>query len=250
MTKFHTGLVSISFRPYSVEEILDACSRAGLEWIEGGSDVHVKAGDAARADLVAKMTADAGLRYITYGSYFRIGHTPREELDAYLDSAARLGARNIRMWCGTVGSAAATAEQRARIVSDGRYAAERADAYGLNITLECHSGTLTDECESAMRYLDEVHHPRMRTYWQPCQFHTEDYNLAAAAAYAPHTECLHVFQWDRSGRYPLANGTGIWQRYLQPFAAQDREIGLLLEFMHDDRLETLASTAATLQSWL
>jgi hypothetical protein len=101
-----------------------------------------------------------------------------------------------------------------------------------------------------MRYLAEVDHPCMRAYWQPCQFHTEDYNLAAAAAYAPHTECLHVFQWDRSKRYPLQDGEAIWKRYLQPFAAQDREIGLLLEFMHDDRLETLASTAATLQGWI
>ncbi len=248
--KFQTGLVSISFRPYTVEQILTACADAGLSWIEWGSDVHVKPGDGARADLVAKMTADAGLRCITYGSYFRLGATPREELDAYLDSACRLGARNIRLWCGTMGSGKATEEQRTRIVADGRYAAERAERYGLNITLECHSDTLTDDCGSAMRYLAEVDHPRMRLYWQPSQFHSVAYNLDTARAYAPYTECLHVFQWDASRRYPLSDGTEVWRDYLEPFGREDREIGLLLEFMHDNRIESLKETAATLHSWL
>ena len=247
---FQTGLVSISFRKYSIDEILTACRAANLSLIEWGSDVHVPAGNAQIADLVAKKTADAGLSTITYGSYFRIGHTPLAELDAYLDSTCRLGAKNIRMWCGTCGSAQATPEIREKIVSDGRAAAEAAAKYGLNITLECHSGTLTDDCSSAMQYLREVNHPAMRMYWQPSQFHSEEYNIETAKAYAPYTECLHVFHWDASHRYPLAGGTEIWAKYLSAFRDQNRPIGLLLEFMHDDRLETLAETAATLQSWL
>lgn len=250
MKNFQTGLVSISFRPYSVDEILAACRNAGLSWIEWGSDVHVKVGDGALADEVAKKTADAGMRCITYGSYFRIGHTPIEELGAYLDSAARLGAKNIRMWCGNTPSAKATPEIRNKIVEDGRICAIEAAKHGLNVTLECHSGTLTDDCESAMRYLAQVDHPAMRMYWQPSQFHSEDYNRATAKAYAPYTECLHVFHWDASRRYPLQEGSSIWADYLRPFAEQPREIGLLLEFMHDDRIESLAQTAAVLHDWL
>ena len=247
---FQTGLVSISFRRYSVDEILTACRAANLSLIEWGSDVHVPAGDAAAADLVAKKTADAGMKCITYGSYFRIAHTPLAEFDAYLDSACRLGAKNIRLWCGTIGSAQTTPELRERIVTEGRAAAEMAAKCGLNITLECHSGTLTDDCSSAMRYIREVDHPAMRLYWQPSQFHSEAYNIETANAYAPYTEGLHVFHWDASHRYPLADGTAIWEKYLPPFRAQTRPIALLLEFMHDDRLETLAETAKTLHSWL
>lgn len=247
---FQTGLVSISFRKYSVDEILAACQKANLSLIEWGSDVHVPVGDAALADLVAKKTTDAGLSTLTYGSYFRVGHTPLAEFDAYLDSACRLGAKNIRLWCGTVGSAQATPEVREKIVTEGRAAAEMAAKCGLNITLECHSGTLTDDCTSAMRYLAQVNHPAMRMYWQPSQFHSEEYNIETAKTYAPYTEGLHVFQWDASRRYPLSDGKDIWAKYLVPFRAQNRPIGLLLEFMHDDRLETLAETAATLQSWL
>jgi sugar phosphate isomerase/epimerase len=139
---------------------------------------------------------------------------------------------------------------REKIVTEGRAAAEMAAKCGLNITLECHSGTLTDDCDSAMRYIREVDHPAMRLYWQPCQFHSEAYNIETANAYAPLTEGLHVFHWDASRRYPLAEGTAIWEKYLTPFRTQARPIALLLEFMHDDRLETLAETAKTLQSWL
>lgn len=247
---FQTGLVSISFRRHTVDDILHAAKRANLSLIEWGSDVHVPAGQAAVADLVAKKTADAGLRCITYGSYFRLGQTPLSELEAYLDSACRLGTRHVRMWCGTCGSAKATEKVRESVVAAGRVAAEQAATYGLDITLECHNGTLTDECDSAMRYLREVDHPAMRLYWQPCQFHSEEYNCQTALTYAPFTECLHVFHWDATARYPLVQGESIWRRYLQAFRSEQRPIGLLLEFMHDDRLETLETTARTLQSWL
>jgi hypothetical protein len=243
-------LVSISFRRYSVDDILTACHDAGLSLIEWGSDVHVKVGDAALADAVAEKTRRAGLRCISYGSYFRLGATPIEEIPLYIDSASRLGARNIRVWCGVKGSALVTPEERERVVIEGRMFAEAAHKAGLNVTLECHCDTLTDDYRSAMNYITEVNHPAMRLYWQPSQFYDVDYNLAAAAAYAPYTECLHVFQWDRSRRYPLCEGSEVWAKYLNIFRDQPREIGLLLEFMHDDRLESLQQTASTLKSWI
>jgi hypothetical protein len=101
-----------------------------------------------------------------------------------------------------------------------------------------------------MRYLAEVNHPAMRMYWQPSQFHSEEYNIETAKTYAPYTEGLHVFQWDRSRRYPLCEGSEVWAKYLNIFRDQPREIGLLLEFMHDDRLESLQQTASTLKSWI
>ena len=247
---FLTGLVSISFRRYGVDDILSTCREAGLSLIEWGSDVHVPAGDFALAEAVAKKTQEAGMRCVSYGSYFRLGSTPIEEFENYVGSAARLGARNIRVWCGVKGSAETSPEERARVVADGRFVAQMAADAGMNITLECHSGTLTDDCRSAMTYISEVAHPAMRLYWQPSQFHDFDYNLATAQAYAPYTECLHVFQWDRTRRYPLAEGREVWANYLDVFRAQPRELGLLLEFMHDDRLESLCETARTLQSWI
>lgn len=249
---FYPGLVSISFRRYSVDDILDACQKAGLAWIEWGSDVHVPAGNAAIADEVAAKTQAAGLRTIAYGSYFRLGGNKPAEFAPYVDSAKRLGAKVIRVWGGVKGSANMTAEERERLVADAREIADMAQAAGLIVTLECHSDTVTDHIDSGMEFYQAVNHPALRAYWQPSQFYDEAYNLDAAARYAPMTECLHVFQWSRTARHPLPEGRDVWAKYLGIFRpeAMTRDIGLLLEFMHDDRLETLQETAKELKSWL
>lgn len=249
---FYPGLVSISFRRYSVDDILDACQKAGLTCIEWGSDVHVPAGNAQVADEVAEKTKAAGLFTMAYGSYFRLGGNTPAEFAPYIDSAKRLGARVIRVWGGVKGSANMTAEEREKLVADARAIADMAEEAGLIVTLECHSDTVTDHVDSGMDFYKAVNHPALRAYWQPSQFYDEAYNLDAAARYAPLTECLHVFQWSRTARHPLPEGREIWGKYLDLFRAEaeDRDIGLLLEFMHDDRLETLYETAEELKSWL
>jgi sugar phosphate isomerase/epimerase len=249
---FHTGLVSISFRRYSVDEIIAACREAGLEWIEWGSDVHVPAGNVAIADEVAAKMKNAGLTTAAYGSYFRLGqHTPAE-FEPYMESAKHLGARVIRVWGGIKGSQDTTEEERAKLIEDARAIADMAEAAGLVVTLECHGGTITDDYKSGIAFYEAVDHPALRAYWQPNQCFDEAYNLTAAKLYVPRTECLHVFQWSATARYPLCEGREIWAKYLDIFrpAAKEREIGLLLEFMHDDRLETLAETAKELKSWV
>lgn len=249
---FYPGLVSISFRRYSVDEILAACRQAGLACIEWGSDVHVPAGNARVADEVAAKTREAGLFTVAYGSYFRLGGNTPAEFAPYIDSAKRLGARVIRVWGGVKGSEKMTAEERARLVEDARAIADMAAAEGLIVTLECHCDTVTDHVDSGMDFYRAVDHPALRAYWQPSQFYDEAYNLGAAERYAPLTECVHVFQWSRTARHPLFEGREIWGKYLDLFRpeAESRDIGLLLEFMHDDRLETLQETAQELGSWL
>lgn len=249
---FHSGLVSVSFRKNSVDEILAACRAAGLEWIEWGSDVHVPVGNLAHAAEVAEKTRAAGMTVRTYGSYFRVGATPVAEFPAYVETAKQLGAGLIRVWGGVKGREAMSAEEIARVVADGKEIARMAGDAGLTVTLECHLGTVTNEYHSALTYLGEVDDGAMRMYWQPNQLCDEPYNLDAATALAPYTECLHVFQWDDHARYPLAAGEAVWTKYLNVFRAEaeKREIGLLLEFMHDDRLETLRETAQTLHRFM
>jgi sugar phosphate isomerase/epimerase len=249
---FYPGLVSISFRRYSVDDILDACQKAGLTCIEWGSDVHVPAGNAQIADEVAEKTKAAGLLCYAYGSYFRLGGNTPSEFAPYVDSAKRLGAKVIRVWGGVKGSAKMTAEEREKLVADARAIADMAQSAGLIVTLECHGDTVTDHVDSGMDFYKAVNHPALRAYWQPSQFYDEAYNLDAAARYAPLTEGLHVFHWSATARHPLSEGREIWGKYLDLFRAEakSRDIGLLLEFMHDDRLETLYETAEELKSWL
>jgi len=66
------GLVSITFRKLSPEQIIELVRKAGLSGIEWGGDIHVPHGDIARAKEVKSMTKEAGLRVAVYGSYYHL----------------------------------------------------------------------------------------------------------------------------------------------------------------------------------
>ena len=68
-----TGLVSISFRDKTPEEIIEYSLCSGIDAIEWGGDVHVPHGDIEKAKEVARLTLDAGLSMPEYGSYYIIG---------------------------------------------------------------------------------------------------------------------------------------------------------------------------------
>ncbi len=246
------GLVSISFRKEPPDAILRGAAAAGLAGIEWGADVHVPAGDLDTARRVGRLTRDAGLAVTAYGSYYRLGTSahPAEDFAPVLASAEALGAPLIRLWGGQKGSASLSETELSRMAVEMRMLADMAAGKRIILTLECHPGTLTDDYFVSLRFLKMVGRPNVRMYWQPNQFRPVSYNLDAARALAPYTAHLHVFHWDARTRYPLKDGEADWQRYLAVFREAGGDHVLLLEFMHDDRLSTLADTAATLRSWL
>ena len=67
------GLVSISFRKRSLEEIAADCVQTNLRVIEWGGDIHVPHGDFRQAEIAAEITQKNGLTVAAYGSYFRAG---------------------------------------------------------------------------------------------------------------------------------------------------------------------------------
>ncbi len=94
------GLVSITFRKLTPQDVVQLAARAGLEGIEWGGDIHVPHGDVAIARQTGKITRDAGLEVAAYGSYYRLGTDDGPLFPAVLDSAVALGADKIRVWAG------------------------------------------------------------------------------------------------------------------------------------------------------
>ncbi len=246
----HSGLVSISFRKNTPEELISACSKASLDWIEWGSDVHCPQADIKKVKEVASLCKKEGILTRSYGSYFRLGQGGPEAFKPYLEAAQVLGSGIIRIWAGTKASRSTTPDERRVLAEEARQLCEMASTAKISIGMECHSDTLTDEYHSAASFIEEVGHPALRMYWQPSQFHVETYNLDAAKTLAPLTEVVHVFHWTMNARLPLEQGTPIWTEYLKLLRDNGAPKAYLLEFMHDDRLETLASAAKTLQGWL
>ncbi|WP_247982220.1 sugar phosphate isomerase/epimerase family protein [Microbacterium sufflavum] len=250
MTGMRPGLCSVTFRALEPARIVALAAAAGLEVIEWGGDVHVPPGDVARAEEVARLTADAGLAVASYGSYFRAGAA--ESLTAVLDSAAALGADRVRVWAGSTGSAAATPRERAEVVTRLRAAAVEAAARGIGLALEFHSGTLADTAEAALRVLAEVDHPALSSYWQPTVGAPDADALEEYRRLAAYVSAVHVFSWwPRTERHPLRTREALWTRVAAEAAAAERPPrDALLEFVPDDDPAHLAGEAAALRAYL
>jgi sugar phosphate isomerase/epimerase len=243
--KFKCGMVSVTFRKYSVDEIIASAVRAGLDGIEWGGDIHVPQGDIGRAAYAAAACAEAGLEIFSYGSYYRAGQG--QDFMPVLQTAAALRAPNIRIWAGAKGSADTQRNERADITADIQSCAGLSAAYGITVTFEYHSGTLTDDPDSAVRLISEVNYPNVLLYWQPDQFKPVEYNTAALKKVLPYLLNVHVFSWENKYKYPLSEGYDTWLKYLDIIKSDGKPHGLLLEFSPDDTEDTFLRDAETLR---
>lgn len=246
---FKSGVVSVSFRPNSVEEIIEAAKNACLSGIEWGSDVHAPADDVALAEKIKAESEGAGIETATYGSYFRVGVTSNAEFPKYLESAKALGSSVIRIWAYR--SVKATeGEEWDKVVADAKEICKMAEPYGIKVCLECHNGSITEDYNTALAFLKAVNHELFGMYWQPNQLKSLEYNIEAAKALAPYVEALHVFHFINNEKAPLSEGTSDWKQYLAIFkeALGEKCIPAYLEFMPDDKIETLSREAKTLNS--
>src|SRR3954470_12550767 len=229
------GLCSVTLRRLGAADVAAVAARAGLAAIEWGADVHVRPGDLGAADTAREVFPVA-----SYGSYFRAGED--RDFAPVVETARRLGAPRIRIWAGRVGSAEATAQQRAAVAGGVRAAAEAAE--GLELALEFHGGTLADTPESALALLEDVGVESVRTYWQPPQGLADEAALAGLRLVLPHLAALHVFSWwPRDERLPLAARADLWRAAL----ALAGDVDALLEFVPGDDPDAVVRDAATLR---
>lgn len=252
MTKIRPGLCSVTFRALEAEEVVGLAAEAGLEVIEWGADVHVPVGDIERAAQIATETEDAGLTSCSYGSYFRSGAD--EPLSPILDSAEALGVDRVRIWAGHLGSDEASEEQWGEIVARLRDAAAEADARGIGLALEFHSGTLADTAPTTLRLLAEVGSPALSTYWQPTVGASVEAVLAEYRALAAYASAAHVFSWwPAQERLPLRARDALWTRFFAEAQAGSATPGVrdaLLEFVPGDDPALLRGEAAALRAYL
>lgn len=241
---YKSGLCSVSFRKNTPEEILQAMKTAGLEVIEWGSDVHCPP---EKAKGIAELQNQYGIKCCSYGTYFKIGVTPIEELNKYLVTAKTLGTNVLRLWCGDKNSEDYTENEKRKLFAACKAAAEIAKAEDVTICMECHNNTYTNRKESALELMQAVNSPHFRMYWQPNQFRSEEENILYANLLSPYTVNIHVFNWNKKEKYPLRFAKDIWKNYLSFF---DKSKNLLLEFMPDDRIETLKTEAEALKEIL
>ena len=238
------GLVSVSFRGNAPREILEAARAAGLSCIEWGSDVHAPYHDVARLNEIVELQKEYGMFCSSYGTYFRLGETPIEELGDYIAAAKLLGTDILRLWCGNKSGAELSEQERQSMLDICKQAALIAKREGVTLCMECHKKTFTERLCDALWLMEQVNSPNFQMYWQPFQWKTEEENLVYAERIAPFARHIHVFQWKGDKKLPLGGGIEEWQRYLDKFS---KPRTLLLEFMPNGQIEELAAETASLK---
>lgn len=246
------GLVSVTFRQLSPEEIVSVAARARLRSIEWGGDIHVPHGDIARSRQVRSLTEGAGLACCSYASYYRLAHPDpvNPPFEKVLDTATALGAPLVRVWAGTVGSADATPDYRTQVAADARRVCDLARAVGVRVAFEYHTRTLTDTNESAQHLLREVSHPNLDLLWQPTPGMDPATRLAGLRLALPRLANLHVYHYTGTAYAPLAEIADEWRKYFAAARTTGRDHHCLLEFVRDDSPEAFLEDAATLLSLL
>ena len=246
-----SGLVSVTFRALTCEEIISHAAQNGLRAIEWGADVHVPVGDERRAREVYERTAAAGLTVAAYGSYYRLGQgLPREEFEKLLANAALLRTDTVRVWAGGKGSAEYTEAEKQELVREALFLSELAAKQGVRLCFECHPHTLTDEKDAAAALMQAINRDNVKMYWQPNQYKTVVENSRYLQAILPWLTNLHVFHWRGEEKRPLALAKEEWQMYFDLANSDGKKHYCLLEFMPDGKPESLAQEAEALKTLL
>ena len=241
---FQTGLVSISFRSLTVDQIMDLCVQNHLRYVEWGSDVHAPCDDKERLAYLASEQKRRGLICSSYGTYFRVGIHPVEELYGYIAAAKTLGTNILRLWCGKKNYEDFTPEEKEQILSDAKTIAKIGEAEGVYFCMECHNKTFTNCLKGALELMETVDSKHFGMYWQPNQFVSYETNLEYARAISPYVTQIHVFNWEEKDHSPLAEAVETWRSYLSCFRGDH---ALLLEFMPNHLPEELPAEAEALR---
>lgn len=250
LSQLKTGLVSVTFRKLSPLEIVQLCSKNGVEGIEWGGDIHVPHGNLQRAKEVRFMCEEAGLKIPSYGSYYRTQASDQQKLDfkVILDTTLELGTTNIRVWLGKKGSAEANQDYIQRTIEELNQLGQMCKDHHVNISFEYHRNTLTDTPESTMTILNQVSVDNIFTYWQMNPEVSFENNLKALQLCSEKLTHLHTFFWTKSERCLLQDGKTEWQAYLEAISHLPEERYALIEFVKDESIEHFIKDVQTLKS--
>lgn len=245
----YSGLVSVTFRKLSPQEIVSLVVKSGLQGIEWGGDVHVPHGNIARAKEVFNLTEANGLRVASYGSYYYVGCEEKQSFtfEQVLETAVALHAPQIRVWAGNRDPKDADPAWWDRVINESSHIATLAASAGISVSYEYHTGTLTDTSDIACRLLKSVDNKNMGCYWQPSESLTFPSQLDELKQIMPWLTNVHVYHYREDIKSPLSDGINHWSGFLKLVAELQGDHFAMLEFVKDDNPLQFLEDANTLK---
>jgi len=244
------GLTSVTFRDKSVQELIALAKAAGLTDIEWGADVHVPAGDTARAKEVKDLCEAAQLKTPSYGSYYK--GTAVDDFKPVLASALILEVSLIRIWAGRISPETISDEEFETLVQNIQDVCDLCSDNHIDLALEYHRRSMTQTKEGALRLIKAVNRSNLKTYWQPNPEVPFETHLEEIEALAPTLTTMHVFNWDKDNTRYLLRENDVLDRW-RAYAAMARKAGaqpnFLIEFVKDDAQENFDADVITLKEF-
>lgn len=243
------GLVSISFRGKSTDELIALCKDAGIKYIEWGSDVHCPVNDPGLASELGRKSREAGLVTYCYGSYFRVGITPVSDFEDYCNTAKALGAECIRVWAFNKKYSDCTEEEIVKVETEAKEIFAIAKKHGLCVNFEYHRGCLTETIDGAIKLFNACDNDVLKIHWQPNPEITAEDNLHELSL-LPRIDIVHVFAWTYENgeniRHPLYNHHITWKDYIRLAKEKNPDCIFELEFFKGDSFEQCIQDAEVL----
>ncbi len=171
MSTFKIGMTSVTFRNKTIEEIVEICIKEQVEYIEWGSDVHIKTRDDAKK--AKRICDEAGIKIISYGSYYSVGRNNCDEWRLLCENASIMGAESIRVWLGKKDSEKTNDEEYINILNDCKSICDIAKEYGIIVSPECHDNTFNNNTDAILRFIKDLDKENFRTYFQSRYFRME-----------------------------------------------------------------------------
>ncbi len=231
------GFTSTSLRDYSVKEVVDIAASANAEIIEWGSDVHIKT--KKDAELAKALCAEKGIIINSYGTYYRTGSNDENGWKTICENASVMGAKYIRTWLGTKGSAETTEQEYKTLIDDARRCADYAKDFGLTVCFECHPNTYNDTTESSLRFMREVNRENIKTYYQSWYL-DEKSDIEKLHKTFPYVQDVHIsFSELRKFQMNGKKDEKFIDKILLNLKNLSFKNGILIEFTEDGKAENL-----------
>jgi sugar phosphate isomerase/epimerase len=232
------GLCTISNKEASVETVLSNAAAAGYDGVEVWGRDHVDEGSKKTCRAIRREADRLGLDVAVYASYLRLGTDSfTEECDHELAVAKRLGADHIRVWAGDQEYGDHDPGHWDQVVADLRAVTDLAVDRGVEVTVEKHDGTLTNEREGARQLIEAVDDPNCWLNYQPLFGMDPDAIVAEARDLAPLSNNVHMQAVPERGGWPrcaLEDAFYDVSAVLAAFESADFDGYVNVEFVRDD----------------